>query len=175
MQATVHHNFIPLILAKTRLAASSRQFRRAPTPRYSVPMFNKSLSALATATMLWTLFFAVCVGLGYPTLNRYDPGVPNADAMEYSRMVRNEAGVAPHFRHRVLIPYLARPIFRAAIGRVGSWNPAYFALLLVNSCFVSGTAFLLFVVVSRNIGSPTIALLSSAIYLLNFALPNLCC
>jgi hypothetical protein len=139
----------------------------------SVQMFNKSLSALVNATMLWTFFFAVCMGLGYPTLNRYDPGVPNADATEYSKMVRNEEGVAPHFRHRVLIPYLARPIFRAAIGRVGSWNPAYFALLLVNSWFVSGTAFLLFLVVSRNIGSPTIALLSSAIYLLNFAVPNL--
>ena len=96
-------------------------------------MFNKSLSALATATLLWTFFFAVCIRLGYPTLHRYDPGVPNADATEYSKMVRSEEGVAPHFRHRVLVPYLARPIFRAATGRVGSWNPAYFALLLVNS------------------------------------------
>jgi hypothetical protein len=136
-------------------------------------MFNKSLSALATATLLWTFFFAVSIGLGYPTLHRYDPGVPNADATEYSKMVRNEEGVSPHFRHRVLVPYLARPIFRAATGRVGSWNPAYFALLLVNSWFVSGTAFLLFMVVSRTMGSSSIALLSSAIYLLNFAVPNL--
>ena len=138
-----------------------------------VQMFNKPLSAIANATMLWTLFFAICVGLGYPTLNRYNPGMLNPDASEYSKMVRNEEGVAPHFRHRILIPYLARPVFRAAIGRVGSWNPAYFALLLVNSWFVSGTAFLLFLVVSRNMASPTIALLSSTIYLLNFAVPNL--
>ena len=133
----------------------------------------KPLSALATATMLWSFFFAVCIGLGYPTLNRYDLGLRNPDASEYSKMVRGEEGVATHLRHRVLIPYLARPIFRVASGRVGSWNPAYFALLLVNSWFVSGTAFLLFVVVSRNTGSPNIALLSSAIYLLNFAVPNL--
>ena len=139
----------------------------------SVQMFNKPLSAIANATMLWTFFFAICVGLGYPTLNRYNPGILNPDASEYSKMVRNEEGVAPHFRHRILIPYLARPIYRAAIGRVGSWNPAYFALLLVNSWFVSGTAFLLFLVVSRNMGSPTISLLSSTIYLLNFAVPNL--
>ena len=138
-----------------------------------VQMFNKPLSAIANATMLWTLFFAICVGLGYPTLNRYNPGMLNPDASEYSKMVRNEEGVAPHFRHRILIPYLARPVFRAAIGRVGSWNPAYFALLLVNSWFVSGTAFLLFLVVSRNMASPTIALLSSTIYLLDFAVPNL--
>jgi hypothetical protein len=136
-------------------------------------MFNKPLSALATATMLWSFFFAVCIGLGYPTLNRYDPGLRNPDASEYSKMVRGEEGVATHFRHRVLIPGLARPIFRAATGRVGSWNPAYFALLLVNSWFVSGTAFLLFMVVCRNMGNPNIALLSSAIYLLNFAVPNL--
>jgi hypothetical protein len=123
--------------------------------------------------MLWAFFFAVCLGLGYPTLNRYDPAIQNPDASAYAKMVRGEEGVATHFRHRVLIPYLARPIFRAATGRVGSWNPAYFALLLVNSCFVSGTAFLLFMVASRNTGSQNIALLSSAIYLLNFAVPNL--
>ena len=163
------HSFSP----RLDFVASSRQFLRGTDSEVnSVQMFNKSLSALAMTT-LWSLFFAVCVGLGYPTLNRYDPGVRNPDASEYSKMVRSEEGVAPHFRHRVLIPYLARPIFRAASGRVGSWNPAYFALLLVNSWFVSGTAFLLFMVVSRNISSPTIALLSSAIYLLNFAVPNL--
>ncbi|MGH9566347.1 MAG: hypothetical protein ACRD4I_10210, partial [Candidatus Angelobacter sp.] len=111
--------------------------------------------------------------LGYPTLNRYDPGNANPDASEYSKMVRSEAGVTTHFRHRVLVPYLARPIFRAAMGRVGSWDPAYFALLIVNSVFVSGTAFLLFAVVFRNMGSPHLALASSAIYLLNFAVPNL--
>jgi hypothetical protein len=137
------------------------------------PRLNQSLSAVATATALWSFFFAICLGLGYPTLNRYDPGIQNSDASEYAKMVRSEEGIADQFRHRVLIPYLARPIFRAATGRVGSWNAAYFALLLVNSSFVSGTAFLLFMVVSRITGTPNIALLSSAIYLLNFAVPNL--
>lgn len=134
---------------------------------------NQSLSTLASTATLWSFFFFVCLGLGYPTLNRYDPGIQNPDASEYAKMVRSEKDVAAHFRHRVLIPYLARPIFRAATGRVGSWNPAYFSLLLVNSWFVSGTAFLLFLVVSRITGTPNIALLSSAIYLLNFAVPNL--
>jgi hypothetical protein len=136
-------------------------------------MLNNSLSKLATGTMLWSFFFLVCFGLGYPTLNRYDPGRANPDASDYSKMVRSEGGVAIHFRHRVLIPYLARPIFRAALGRVGSWDPAHFALLIVNSFFVSGTAFLLFVVVSGKMGCPHIGLASSAIYLLNFAVPNL--
>jgi hypothetical protein len=136
-------------------------------------MLNNSLSKLATGTMLWSFFFLVCAGLGYSTLNRYDPGAANPDAAEYSKMVRSEGDVAIHFRHRVLVPYLARPVFRAAVGRVGSWDPAYFALLIVNSFFVSGTAFLLFVVVLGNMGRPDIALTSSAIYLLNFAVPNL--
>ncbi len=136
-------------------------------------MRDRLLSKLVTGTMLWSFFFLVCAGLGYPTLNRYDPGKANPDAAEYLKMVRSEGDVAIHFRHRVLVPYLARPIFRAAVGRVGSWDPANFALLIVNSFFVSGTAFLLFVVVSRNVGSAHIALASSAIYLLNFAVPNL--
>lgn len=140
---------------------------------HSFTMLNKSFSTLTTGTLLWSFFFLVCVGLGYPTLNRYDPGVRNPDAAEYSKMVRSEAGVAIHFRHRVLVPYLARPIFHAAIGRVGSWDAAYFALLIVNSFFVSGTAFVLFGVVFRDMRNPHIALASSAIYLLNFAVPNL--
>jgi hypothetical protein len=136
-------------------------------------MLGKLLSKLATGTMLWSFFFLVCFGLGYPTLNRYDPGRANPDASEYSKMVRSEGDVAVHFRHRVLIPYLARPIFRAAVGRVGSWDPTYFALLIVNSFFVSGTALLLFVVMLGSMGKPGFALASSAIYLLNFAVPNL--
>jgi hypothetical protein len=123
--------------------------------------------------MLWGFFFLVCLGLGYPTLNRYDPRNANPDASEYSKMVRSDGDVAVHFRHRVLVPYLARPIYRAATGRVGLWEPANFALLIVNSFLVSGTAFLLFVVVFLRLDGPHIALASSAIYLLNFAVPNL--
>ena len=140
---------------------------------HSFTMLNESFSKFATGTMLWSFFFLVCFGLGYPTLNRYDPGTANPDASEYSKMVRSEADVAIHFRHRVLVPYLARPVFRASAGRVESWNPAYFALLVVNSAFISGTALLLFMFVARNIGRPYIAMASSAIYLLNFAVPNL--
>ncbi|HEY1801589.1 MAG TPA: hypothetical protein VGG46_11710 [Terriglobales bacterium] len=136
-------------------------------------MLSKSFSKLATGTMLWSFFFLICFGLGYPTLNRYDPGKANPDASEYLKMVRSEGDVAIHFRHRVLVPHLARPIFRATVGRVGSWDPANFALLIVNSFFVSGTAFLLFVMVFRNMDGPHIAMASSAIYLLNFAVPNL--
>lgn len=136
-------------------------------------MSNSSLSRLATPALLWVLFFLICCGLGYPTLNRYAPGAAGPDAAEYSSMVSGNGGVALHFRHRVLVPYLARPIFHIANGRVGSWNPINFALLVVNSFFVSGTAFLLFLSVFRNLGRPHIALLSSTIYLLNFAVPNM--
>jgi hypothetical protein len=136
-------------------------------------MFNGSISRLATSALLWGIFFLICFGLGYPTLNRYDPGATSPDATEYAKMVRGEPNVAVHFRHRILVPYLAQPIFHMAAGHVGSWNPANFALLVVNSVFVSGTAFLLFLVVFRNLGMPHIALVSTAIYLLNFAVPNM--
>src|SRR6185437_16784735 len=136
-------------------------------------MRGQSSSTFVSGMVLWSFFFLICAGLGYPTLNRYDPGKANPDAAEYSKMVRSGSDVAMHFRHRVLIPYLARPVFRAAEGRVGSWDPAYFALLVVNSFFVSGTAFLLFVVALGMMGKPGFALASSAIYLLNFAVPNL--
>lgn len=140
---------------------------------HSFTMLNGPLSKFATGTMLWSLFFLVCFGLGYSTLNRYDPGAANPDASEYSKMVKGEGDIAIHFRHRVLVPYLARPIFRAAVGRVGSWDPAYFALLMVNSFFVAGTAFVLFVLVSGKTGSAQTGLTSSAIYLLNFSVTNL--
>ncbi len=125
------------------------------------------------AILLWGFFFAICLGLGYPTLNRYDPGAGNLDAAQYRKMVRHEEGVPSHFRHRILVPYLARPVFRTANGHVGSWDAAYFALLVVNSLFVSGTAFLLFVIATRIFTNTTLALLSAAVYLLNFAVPNL--
>jgi hypothetical protein len=39
------------------------------------------------------------------------------------------------FRYRVLVPYLAKTIYHAAMGHVGSWNPISFSMLVVNSGF----------------------------------------
>jgi hypothetical protein len=95
--------------------------------------------------LLWALFFLICFGLGYPTLNRYDPGVPRPDASQYRAMVmQGSAGASRHFQHRVLIPYLAEPVYVFARGHAGTWDAAYFGLLVMNSFFISGAAFCLF-------------------------------
>jgi hypothetical protein len=97
--------------------------------------------------VLWVTLFLISMGLGYPTLNRYDPrdvpGLYDAKAY-YSMVVRQplEEGQAD-LGHRILVPYLARPIYQLAKGRVHTWDPALFALLTVNSLFTSLTALLL--------------------------------
>jgi uncharacterized membrane protein len=83
------------------------------------------------------------------------------------------ADAGDHTQFRVLVPYLAKPIYRLAQGRVGTWDPIMFALLMVNAFFVAVTAVVLVLVVEREAASYTIALGAALIYLLNFAVPNL--
>jgi len=133
-----------------------------------------SVSRLA---LLGLLFFCICMGLGYPSLNRVDwrtaPGL--TDVSMYAGMVAGQppSDALDHMRFRVLVPSLARPIYRAAKGHVGTWNPVMFGLLIVDSLFVAGTAALLLAVVIRVTGSYPVALGSALLYLLNFAVPNL--
>jgi hypothetical protein len=122
---------------------------------------------------LWCLFFVICFGLGYPTLNRYDPQKRDIDTVQYRDMViHGSKSAPPHFAHRVLIPYAAHPFFILAESRVGSWDAGYFGLLVVNSLLVSGAAALLFVI-SSSVSDINVGLLTSALYLLNFAVSNL--
>jgi hypothetical protein len=128
--------------------------------------------------LLFLLFFFICCGLGYPTLNRVDwrhsAGGLN-DVLTYADLV-----VAPptpdlsqHMQFRILVPYLARPVYRIAKNHVGTWDPIMFALLVINSFFTALTVIVLLIVVHRQFGSYAVALGSALIYLLNFAVPNL--
>lgn len=123
----------------------------------------------------WVLFFLICAGLGYPTLNRYDPrSAGNLDAAEYYRLV--EAWPLEHSergRYRVLVPLLAKPFYWLANGRVGSWDPGLFGLLAANAIFCASTASLLVGLGRRALGEPAVALLGAALFLLNFAVANL--
>ena len=74
---------------------------------------------------------------------------------------------------RILVPYLARPIYRMAKGRIGTWDPIMFGLLMVNAFFTAFTAILLVTVVNRQLGSYPVALGAALLFLLNFAIPNL--
>jgi uncharacterized membrane protein len=95
--------------------------------------------------------------------------------VEYANLVvaAPSADLDSHVQFRVLVPYLARPIYKMAEGRSGTWDPIMLGLLVVDSLFVAGTVTLLLMVVAGQIGNYAVALGSALIYLLNFAVPNL--
>jgi len=52
--------------------------------------------------LLWGLFFLICFGLGYPSLNRYDPRLAAglADSVQYYKLVEGGPEMAEgHHRH----------------------------------------------------------------------------
>ncbi len=128
--------------------------------------------------LLFVLFFLICCGLGYSGLNRIDwrqaPGGLE-DLQTYAAMVTSPPSGDPedHMQFRILVPDLAKPIYRITENRLGSWDPIMFSLLVVNSSFVAATVVVLLAVIYRLLGNYSIALGSALIYLLNFAVPNL--
>ncbi len=82
------------------------------------------------SAILWLLFFLICVSLGYPTLNRYDPrSVPGLfDSIGYYSLVTG-GNLAGDESHRVLVPELAKPIYWLTKSLLSTWNPISFALL----------------------------------------------
>lgn len=121
----------------------------------------------------WVVLFLICFGLGYPTLNRYDPRNSLPDSAVYAKIALDGPRAEPgHFRFRVLIPYLARSVYSLANGHVRSWDPLLFGFLVVNSMFVASTAFLLLQIGHAQVGDYAVALVGSTLFLLNFAVPN---
>jgi hypothetical protein len=138
--------------------------------------------------LLWVLFFLICMGLGYPPLNRYDPGKleGTSDVAEYRAIVagRESPGAAGAMGvfdrlalsenyYRILVPYAARPFYWLVRGHVGSWDPALFSLLIANSIFTATTACLLVVIGLRLTLDTSTALLATTLFLLNFCIANL--
>src|SRR5258708_26158044 len=123
--------------------------------------------------VLWAMLFLICFGLGYPTLNRYDPRQLLPDAAAYAKLAQDgPANTASPFRFRVLIPFLAHAMTVVAQGRIGTWDSLLFGFLVVNSLFAATTAFLISVIGESLLGDFSGALLASALYLLNFAISN---
>src|SRR5438093_1077025 len=77
-----------------------------------------------------------------------------------------------HFRYRILVPYLAKPLYWLAKDRVGSWHPILFALLVVNAIFTATAACLLVLIGQKILGSYHIGLVGALLYLLNFNVSN---
>jgi hypothetical protein len=76
------------------------------------------------------------------------------------------------FQYRVLVPYLARPIYRLLVGHTGAWSAVALSMLIVNAACVS-TALLFLLRIGRMLSlSATAALLASLLYLLNFNVAN---
>jgi hypothetical protein len=136
---------------------------------------------LTSAVILWLLLFLICAGLGYPSLRRFDPRDPrtNFDSSHalYHALASGDAKEAApydpllHFRYRLLVPMVARPFYLLGKGRVGTWEPGYFGLLMANSIFCSTTALLLFLLARDMLAGPA-ALVPSLLYLLSFGVAN---
>ena len=127
--------------------------------------------------LLWLLFFAICFGLGYPMLRRYDPRTTEglSDASKYYAIVTG-ADTSPFkemFRCRVLVPYVARPFYWLAQNHLHPWNAGFFALLVASSLFCATTACLIVSVGHKLFDELPTALLAATLYLLSFAIPNL--
>jgi uncharacterized membrane protein len=132
--------------------------------------------SLGRKAVLWSLFFLICLGLGYPTLNRYDPRTVTGlyDTRAYYAMVTGDQLQSDQtdLAHRVIVPFAARPIYGLVNGHLHTWNPVFFALLVVNSFFIATTALLLVLVSLEIAGNYPVALVAAFIYLTNFAVAN---
>jgi hypothetical protein len=124
--------------------------------------------------LLFSLFFLICLGLGYAILKRYDPRLPghNPDSAYYYEIVTGEAQQTMFWRYRILVPYTARPFYWLAKGRVETLDPVFLGLLAASSLYVAGTASILVRIGRRVTGDYAIALLGAMVYLLNFAITN---
>ena len=158
-----------------------------PEQRNSSQAPNASVTPKQKA-LLWLLFFLICLGLGYPPLNRYDPAQleGTSDVGAYRSMVVGreparafeatgfEARFAQSENHyRVLVPSVAKPIYWLVRGRVRTWDAGLFALLVANAIFTATTACLLVVIGHRLRLDYSTPLLGATLYLLNFCVANL--
>lgn len=123
------------------------------------------------ALLLGLLFFLISAGLGYPILNRYDPGkLPGtSDAVEYSSDVTSPLSV---FTYRPFVPALAKPFYWLANGRISSWNPALFGMLMATSILTAATAVTIIAIGLRCGFSSATSLIGALLFLVNFAVPN---
>lgn len=125
--------------------------------------------------LLFLGFFLVCFTLGYPALARYDPsekGKGNTDSFWYRRMV-NRGNVVPPFCYRVLTPALARGVL-PVVSRceIGGWDPALFALWIVNAAFTSLTALVVMRIAAIVADDLAVVALAPWVYLSSFVVVN---
>ena len=126
---------------------------------------------IRNALLLSALFFLICFGLGYPILNRYDPGkVPGTyDASVYCAEVTGTLSIASY---RPFVPALAKPFYWIAKGRIATWNPALFGMLMATSLLTAATATVIIAIGLRSQCPYSTSLVAALLFLVNFAVPN---
>ncbi|HEV7745244.1 MAG TPA: hypothetical protein VGO56_09640 [Pyrinomonadaceae bacterium] len=126
---------------------------------------------------MWPLFFAICFGLGYPTLQRYDPRTTEgmSDTPKYYAITTgaDTSGFKEMFRCRVLVPYVARPFYWFAQKYLPTWNPGFFGLLMANALFCATTACLIASIGNKLLNDSGTAFFGAVLYLSSFAVSNL--
>lgn len=129
-----------------------------------------------SAAVLWLLFFLVCGGLGFAGVRRYDPRATRgvSDARQYVAMVTGEAARPPrsHRSYRILVPYLARPVYAVVRDRVRGAHPALVALLVVNAAMMAAAATLLASLAPRLGLEDGVGMLGGCLLLLNVWVPH---
>lgn len=145
----------------------------------SVPSHISAPYNFKSFLLLWPLFFAICIGLGYATLHRYDPRkIPGlSDTYKYYALTVDADLSVYFFKElflgRVLVPFVARPFYWFASRFLPSVNAGFFGLLMANSIFCATTACLIVSVGVRVFRDRAVGLIGATLYLLSFAIPNL--
>lgn len=71
------------------------------------------------------------------------------------------------------MPWLAKPFYWLAKGRIETWDPAFFGLLVANSILTASTAFMIILIGLRTGFSYVTSLVASMIFLFDWIVPNL--
>jgi len=123
----------------------------------------------------WLLFFVIALGIGYPAVSRFDPRTVAgcADAGKYYEMVVGEPKAASQQLLRPLVPWVAQPIYRLSAGRLPSWDPVAFGLLVASALFSATGALILLHIGRTYVGADGgTAFAGTLLYFLNFAVHN---
>lgn len=137
---------------------------------------SKSFETVRRYALIGALFFLMALSLGYPSLNRYRPGDTHlGDSQYYTEMVEEDIrDLPPNYWHfRILVPMLAKPFYWLAKGRVGTWDPTLFGLLVANALFVAATALVLMRIGAVTSGEQGVGFLTGLLFLCQFNVTNL--
>ena len=91
-------------------------------------------SALTQWIIRWLLFFLICTGLGYASVERYQPRTSPGltDTAVYYRLVAGEEVRGRGMRFRILVPYVARPFYLLSKKFLAEERSISLALLIAN-------------------------------------------